>query len=161
MNECRLGRGHGPVFDEDFGYFCPGCGEMFSPDEVRERLAERARECGLEGSEAIMVDGHVVMAADPDAIDLSEDPEILEAFMAAMNAPATAAPVRWHYLAWSCCPGRDWAEPPSLACRGRAAVRHCLESARFRRLRACMRAHPSDGPPATSASIGSVPVVFP
>lgn len=146
MTACRLGRRHGPVFDEETGYVCHGCGELFSPDEVRERLADYARQCGMIGHEGISMDGqHIVLSADPDAIDLDQDPELVAAFVAAMNAPAP--PVRWHYLAWSGCPGRDWAEPRSLTCREPGSVRHCRESARFRRMRASIRACPSDGPP--------------
>jgi hypothetical protein len=65
-----------------------------------------------------------------------------------------------HYLAWTGVPGGDWSGPPSLTCRERSSVRRCRESARFRRLRACVRACPSDGPPAAVAALGA-PVISP
>jgi hypothetical protein len=152
---------HDPMFDDEIGrYWCPGCDAEFSPDEVREYIADTARRCGMQGSEGIGdADGHVWISANPDAIDLSEYPKLVLAFARAINSRPPE--FRWYYLAWPGCPGRDWAEPPSLDCRERGSVRHCRESARFRRLRACMRAHPSDGPPVVSACIGSVPVIFP
>lgn len=160
-DECPAGGMHDPVFDDEVGrYWCPGCDDEFPADEVREYIAAAARRCGMQGGEGLGdADGHVLMSANPAAIDLSEDPELALAFARAVNS---RPPVMvWHYVAWVGIAGRDFAEPVSLTCRERSAARWCRESARFRRQRACMRAHPSVGPPVVAARIGACAVISP
>jgi hypothetical protein len=89
-------------------------------------------------------------AAEPPKEVGEPDPEVTAAFVAAMNAQAAFKAMSKpgvHYLAWTGVPGGDWAGPVSLTSRERSSARWCRESARFRRQRVCLRAHPSDGPP--------------
>jgi hypothetical protein len=130
---------HEVVWNDDIGWFCraPGCPHPldFDDDPPEDAWADEIPE------------------AEPGLVPPDPDSELGQAFARAMAAvPAPLRPVRWSYLAWGGVPGRDFAAPPSLACRERAAVgRRCRESIP-RRQRACLRSHPPVAPPCPFAA---------
>jgi hypothetical protein len=156
---------------------CVRCGCDWLPHSEMRRLRDGSWQCASETDcldtlidqeffdEQDREAGRAPGEVSPDAIPLEDCPELIAAFETALAADAMARALPKpgpHYLQWTGIPGRDWAPPSSLACRERRTTRRCRAAARerFRRLRACVRVHPSDGPPAAVAAPG-VPVIFP
>ena len=170
---CRLVAPAHPNQPEQWAYpECVNCGCDWKYRCEMKRLDDGSWQCADEDDcQDNQMDQEFFRLKDiergdqpPEVVQLDPDDPVIVAFTAAMNALGRDTALRkpgLHYLAWAGWPYRDWAELPSLTCRKRSSRHWRCESDRPRRLRACLRAHPSDGPPAAVAGIGSVLVIDP